>query len=38
MDKATYDRGLKIRNSIVPAGVDAFRNAREIFAGLDQKK
>lgn len=22
----------------VPAGVDAFRNAREVFAELDQKK
>ncbi len=97
MDKATYDRGLKIRKSVlgdefvdkaietrsflnlamlcalnrphelkthvrgaltngatreeirevfmqvaiycgVPAGVDAFRNAREVFAELDQKK
>jgi len=38
MDKATYDRGLKIRNSGVPAGADALRNALEVFAGLDQKK
>ncbi len=30
MDKAIYDRGL------VPAGVDAFRKAKEVFAEIDK--
>jgi hypothetical protein len=43
MDKKTHDRRLVIRKAVlgeayagIPAGVDSFRIAREVFAELDK--
>ena len=43
MDQKTHDRGLEIRKALlgeayvgIPAGVDSFRIARQVFAELDK--
>ena len=43
MDQKTHDRGLEIRKAVlgeayvgIPAGVDSFRIARQVFAELDK--